>query len=461
MPYFSHTYWSCRVGMGVALLGAATALQAEVRVVVGHHDNDHASSAFSFPDMAGPSRSVVGDRYRFVIVDGQADANSGGLRVLTDGRLPEEPDAPLENFFFNAATPGGRILLDLAAPTELIEVRTFSWHPGSRGPQVYSLYASDGAAAGFDARPSRPTQPESVGWKLLAKVDTRSADAQIGGQYAVRVSESGGKLGAFRYLLFDIAPTETADAFGNTFYSEIMPVVEQSADTNAPEPDCTETFKIGDGVYRVTLDTCDTPDLQPWARTVLEPVVGKWYPKLVALLPSDGFIAPKDVTIRFSERMRGVAATSGHRVTCAAKWFRANLQGEAVGAVVHELVHVVQQYGNARRTNPNARPAPGWLVEGIADYLRWFVYEPESHGADLVWLRKRANLQLRYDAGYRITANFLDWVSQKHDPNIVRDLNVALRNGTYEQGLWQQWTGQPLDALAAEWSKQTSEALNR
>ena len=66
------------------------------------------------------------------------------------------------------------------------------------------------------------------------------------------------------------------------------------------------------------------------------------------------------------------------------KWFRANLQGEAIGSVVHELVHVVQEYGRARRENPEATRSPGWLVEGLADYIRWFLYEPQSHGADLV-----------------------------------------------------------------------------
>ena len=78
-----------------------------------------------------------------------------------------------------------------------------------------------------------------------------------------------------------------------------------------------------------------------------------------------------------------MAATGGTRVTCAAEWFRRNLEGEAKGAVVHELVHVVQQYGRARRNNPDATRPPGWLVEGIPDYIRWFLYEPQSRGAEI------------------------------------------------------------------------------
>jgi hypothetical protein len=33
---------------------------------------------------------------------------------------------------------------------------------------------------------------------------------------------------------------------------------------------------------------------------------------------------------------------------------------------------------------------PGWLVEGIPDYIRWFQYEPQSHGADASLFRARA-----------------------------------------------------------------------
>ena len=41
---------------------------------------------------------------------------------------------------------------------------------------------------------------------------------------------------------------------------------------------------------------------------------------------------------------------------------------------MHELVHVVQQY---------RRRPPGWLVEGIPDYIRWYLYEPQSRGAEI------------------------------------------------------------------------------
>jgi hypothetical protein len=181
----------------------------------------------------------------------------------------------------------------------------------------------------------------------------------------------------------------------------------------------------------------------------LAPVLREWYPRIVGLLPSEGFRAPESVRIVFSEEMRGVAATSGTRVGCAARWFRQNLDGEAKGAVVHELVHVVQQYGGRRGGGRGSRP-PGWLVEGIPDYIRWFLYEPESRGAEI----GARNLEAaRHDASYRVSANFLDWVTRTHEKDLVRRLNAALRHGEYTDGIWKELTGHTVEDLAAEWKK--------
>jgi len=134
-------------------------------------------------------------------------------------------------------------------------------------------------------------------------------------------------------------------------------------------------------------------------------------------------------------------------VSCAAKWYRQNLKGEAKGSIVHELVHVVQQYGLSHR-NPKATPTPGWVTEGIADYVRWFLYEPQSHGADI---KPRDAAHARYDASYRTTANFLNWVTTKYDPQLVTRLNTAARAGTYTEAFWKQRTGHTAAELADEW----------
>jgi len=111
--------------------------------------------------------------------------------------------------------------MDLGNAIEIVQVNTYSWHPNTRGPQVYKLWASDGTDAKFNAEPKGSIDPTTCGWKLIAVVDTRSKEGNDGGQYGVSIQNSSGSLGKFRYLLFDCFVTETADDWGNTFYSEV------------------------------------------------------------------------------------------------------------------------------------------------------------------------------------------------------------------------------------------------
>ena len=125
-------------------------------------------------------------------------------------------------------------------------------------------------------------------------------------------------------------------------------------------------------------------------------------------------------------------------IVCAAAWFKAHPDDQ--GAVIHELVHVVQQYRGRRN--------PGWLVEGLADYIRWFKYEPQTHGAEI-----RDPASAKYDASYRVTAIFLNWVTENYDKQIVAHLNAAMRQGEYSEELWTQHTGKSAAELGAEWKK--------
>ena len=115
---------------------------------------------------------------------------------------------------------------------------------------------------------------------------------------------------------------------------------------------------------------------------------------------------------------------------------------------MHELVHVVQQYGRGRRNNPNATRTPGWIVEGIPDYIRWFLYEKDSSGAAIT---SRNIDRARYDANYRITANFINWVVGQYGKDIPRKLNAAAREGRYSDELWKDFTGKTVEELGAEW----------
>lgn len=452
------TVW--RISLAAAFCACAFSMSAadsasHIKVTIDHNDADEASAGFKFEHVPPPQVNDAAAKLMFEVVGGELDSFNGGLAKLTDGKLPSEEDAPGENLFFAAGGYGGRLLLDLGKVISVKQINTYSWHPSSRGPQVYTVYGADGSGSDFEAKPKQ-TDLTQHGWTLIARVNTTSQFGHRGGQYGVSISSTNDSTGKFRYLLFDCATTEDEDAFGNTFYGEIDVV-----DANASEAPKTvadtklagRTFESDGGKYQITIDPAGAPDLSDWSFETLAPVVQDWYPKLIAALPSEGFVPAQHVTIRIEEELRNgtPAWTVGSRIDLNGKWFRNNLKGEAVGAVIHELVHVVQrQYWRARR-EPDAEPIPGWLVEGIPDYLRFFKFEPQSHGADDIWLKRQRFSSLRYDKSYRVTANFLNWVSEKYDPEIVVKLNAAGRLGEYKPDLWKAATQKSVEELGAEW----------
>jgi hypothetical protein len=394
----------------------------------------------------------VASKAVFKIVDGVADANSGPLSVLNDGGVPSSEDSPQQNFFYTAGSMGGRLELDLGAEIDVSSVASYSSHTSTRAPQVYKLYGADGHAKGFNRDVTAGIDPLQRGWNLIANIDSRTQKTS-GTQHAVAISATEGTLGRFRYLLFAISPTENEDAFGNTFFSEI-----DVFDLKGPEPIRVAIprakaieFATKDGKYTFTIDLTKAPDLEKWTDSQLKPVIEEWYPKIVELLPSPGYIASRQVTLRYLEgtQMKGIPAyASGSVVSMNADWFRTELNREARGAVVHELVHVVQAYQGGDRRNVRRTRTPGWIVEGIPDYVRWFLYEPESRGAEI---NERKLAAARYDASYRVSANFLDWVAQQHGQEVLVKLNAAVREGRYESSLWKELTGSNEQELDTQW----------
>jgi hypothetical protein len=186
-------------------------------IVFDHNPNSVANREFKFKRLASPSKDDAASRARLTLIDGDLDQGSADLAALIDGRLPRDEDEPAANVFFRAGSSGGRFRMDFGSRIEIAQVNTYSWHPNSRGPQLYKLYAADGSDPNFNLDPKRGVDPASCGWKLIALVSTLSERGEDGGQYAASVSD----LGKHRYLLFDVYVTELYDNWGNTFYSEI------------------------------------------------------------------------------------------------------------------------------------------------------------------------------------------------------------------------------------------------
>jgi hypothetical protein len=211
----------------VTILALTLSIQAQVKITFDHNPNATATAAFKFKNVPSPAKDDAAAKARLLLVEGEVDGNGADLSALTDGALPTEEDQPAANFFWNAGTGGGRFQIDLGSVIEIAQVNTYSWHPNTRGPQVYRLWASDGTDPNFKPAPKTNVDLATNGWKLITVVDTRSKEGDDGGQFGVSINDRRGSLGKFRYLLFDCYVTETSDEYGNTFYSEVDVVAKK------------------------------------------------------------------------------------------------------------------------------------------------------------------------------------------------------------------------------------------
>jgi Peptidase of plants and bacteria len=413
-------------------------------------------SFFQFDNVPLPAIDDAGSTGKWSVVAGQMDANSGSIECLFDGRVPTAADQPSRNFFFAAGTPNGLIAVDLEKVAEVAEIVSYSWHTDSRAPQVFAVYAATGEEPGFAFPVSVDGISKASCWKKIASVNTRQAN-QSGGQHAVRISDPDATLGKFRHLLFEMNATEPGNRFSHTFFSEIDVIADDARNVQRIKaPEIREIkFSTTNDAYRFTIDVTQVLELETWAAEELKPLIQEWYPRIVAMLPSVGFEAARHVRFRFlrDEVMKGTPAyASGSTISMNAEWFRGQLNSEARGAVVHEMVHVVQGYPNRNRRARGVVAPPGWIVEGIPDYIRWFLFEPETGGAKLLAQSLR---DAKHDASYRTSANFIDWVIRNHSHNgrFLERLNAAAREGRYSGETWKELTGKSEQELADSWRK--------
>jgi len=210
------------------------------------------------------------------------------------------------------------------------------------------------------------------------------------------------------------------------------------AHTQTPDPDPLARY-----VYplskarktpRVEYDVKDIPELQPWAEKA-KALVKEWYPTLTQLLSTKDYKPYRRIKLTFKQEISAPAWAANGEITFSGKWIKAH--PDDLGMVIHELTHVVQNY-------PDNKVDTGWLVEGIADYIRWWRYEPES-------TRSRIDItKATYHDAYRTTAYFLAWVSQKYDRRLVPSIDLALRKGEDPMPIFTQLTGKDPQTLWTE-----------
>ena len=115
--------------------------------------------------------------------------------------------------------------------------------------------------------------------------------------------------------------------------------------------------------------------------------------------------------------------------------YSGNVKTEITGVLYHEMTHIWQWDGNGK--------APGWLIEGIADFVRLKAgYAPSDWAAP-----GQGN---RWDDGYGVSARFLDYCNSLRNGTFVTELNMKMKNG-YSDVFFVQLLRKSVDRLWSDY----------
>jgi len=224
-----------------------------------------------------------------------------------------------------------------------------------------------------------------------------------------------------------------------------------------------------DRPVHIFVDVSYAPDAGEFALKTT-PLLLEWYPRVNAILYGPDHPLPFDnVVVTFAHGLDHPAFTTGNLIHISADVLR-NRRDSYEGMVVHELTHVVQHY-------PQVQADAGWVVEGIADYVRHQAYEKDivptlridrqghltgySDSEPYFDMLEKNGVDLRdkgYLRTYTVASTFLFWLETRKDRQIVRELNGMLAQGKYSPVLFAQFCGEPLDALWADFVKESQGA---
>ncbi len=208
---------------------------------------------------------------------------------------------------------------------------------------------------------------------------------------------------------------------------------------------------VAPGFFSLKFDTRAAPDMDEWTRQVLGSMRVVTAAAAVSAIVTSGWPVPRSVNVAYVDKDDGAPAWSdsaGPDIYLNAKWFRENKDGEAAGVFFRELVRVMQAY----RATPGATEenCPGWLADGIADFARWYMFEPQSgeRGRDCM---RDDPVACRYNGSGRATASFLDFLARNHPGTLTR-ANAALRAHAFDnETFWNEATGKTAAELEKLW----------
>lgn len=188
----------------------------------------------------------------------------------------------------------------------------------------------------------------------------------------------------------------------------------------------------------------ETKELAERARQIGD----EMYPKILTLLADDGGNLPQQFDIVFKKHLsydnhQGVkGVTKGSKIHLDS-YFLANNPVYLDVVLVHEMAHVAQDYEWYRGFN-----RPSCWREGIADYVCYKLgYTNGPRCPECAFEHPH------YTSGYTCAGAFLLYMDTACGSDVVRQLNRALRRGSYSDRLFVTATGKSLEELWAEFQK--------
>ena len=211
----------------VVLLQFTTSTYSQVTVL-----KEHIKNGWNFSTICRPSQTDAALHSKITVIGNKPLPSCLSLDGMHNGVLPQEHRLLRDFFCFTNTVKGGKIVMDLRKVIPVAMINSYSAHgpvggttwcnefDGSRGPQVYSLYASSSQQPDFENLSGKE-------WKKIADVDTRpeNDEEEWQGTYGVNVKNADGSLlGYFRWIVWDVKPTlkkGTKAEWTNTWYCEL------------------------------------------------------------------------------------------------------------------------------------------------------------------------------------------------------------------------------------------------
>lgn len=244
----------------ISLFGAFLLLTSVVlaEITLKTEQLNPADPAWNFKTIPKPSKSDIAAGAKVTMAGNQFEPAGAEGSVLVNGVLPDDSlDLSEEALLSNANGNGGNLVIDLGRVQPVAAVASYSWHEnppdqGCRGPQIYGLY---GSAA------ENPDPNNLSGWTKIADVDTRpnKTGAKWNGQHGAFITDTSGRLGEFRFMLFALqrtgSPLQSSAGMTGTLFSEIdvhtAATLAQAGDATVPEPGKVEHVWV---VFKTHLD---------------------------------------------------------------------------------------------------------------------------------------------------------------------------------------------------------------